>query len=59
MQRRSDEGVVFANIVPGHRMKRCRRLPVRASSKTKLVQLMVEYWKSRKARHYRQMTVTY
>ena len=45
MQRGSGEGVVFANIMPGHRIKQWRHLLVCASSKIKLVQFMVEDWK--------------
>ena len=58
MQRRSDDGVVLAYIVPCHRIKLWRCLLACVSSKTKLVQFVVENWKrphlreSRKARYY-------
>ena len=42
IQRGSAEGVAFANIMPGHRIKQWRRLLACASSKTKLVKFIGE-----------------
>ena len=45
MQRGSDDGVVFANSMPGYIIKQWKHLLFCTSSKIKLVPFMVEDWK--------------